>query len=143
MVKAVDSHAKKIEEIKEGARAFIVGELGRHGDRNDLIAALSRRYDIDWKDAKNVVESVELYDGENIVRRQSPLLAILGLGVIVIGLALTADAFMYFWRLTQMDETEQLIHSSYIYVMGGSMVTGLAMITGGIIGFRKIFGAYV
>lgn len=123
---------------KEKARAFIIEELGKNQNRNDILLILCRELNIEWKQAEQLVHEVEAFDGQQIARRQSPLLIILGLGVIIGGLALTSYGIWYFWTFTQLDATQQLIETQYMYITAGSMVTGLAMIAGGIIGFRKI-----
>jgi hypothetical protein len=125
---------------KEEVRNIIIAQLGRHRDRNDLLTVLSRDLNIDWKQAEQLVRDVEASHRQVIARRQSPLLIILGLGVIIGGFALTTYGIWDFWIFSQLDTTEQFIHSESLYLSGGGMVTGLAMITGGIIGFRKIIG---
>jgi hypothetical protein len=126
---------------KQAAREFIVRELGRHTNRNDILMALCKAFDIQWEDAESLMRDAETYDGHRIARKQSPLLIILGLGVIIGGLVLTIDAMMFFWDLTQMQGTEQLAYSQYSYIMGGSLITGIAMMAGGVIGFRRFISA--
>lgn len=123
---------------EEQARAFIVEELASHRNRDDMLMVLCRELDIDWEKAEQRVKDVEDYHGQTIARRQSPFLMILGTGIILVGLALTLDAVLYFWDLLQMQTLRQLLSLQFSYVMGGSLVTGLAMITGGTIGFRRI-----
>jgi hypothetical protein len=120
------------------ARAFIIDQLGKNQNRNDILLILCRELDIEWKQAERLVQEVEASDGRQIARRQSPLLLALGLAVIIGGLALTTYGVWYFWTFTQLDPTQQLVTSQYMYITAGSMITGLAMIVGGIIGFRKI-----
>ena len=126
---------------KQKARAFIVEQLGKNQNRNDILLILCRELNIDWKQAEELVREVEAFDGQQIARRQSPVLIILGLAVIIGGLALTTYGIWYFWTFTQLDPSQQLMATQYMYITAGSMVTGLAMIVGGIIGFRKVFSA--
>ncbi len=123
---------------KQKARAFIIDQLGKNQNRNDILLILCRELNIDWKQAEELVREVEAFDGQQIARRQSPVLIILGLAVIIGGLALTTYGIWYFWTFTQLDAQQQLMATQYMYITAGSMVTGLAMIVGGILGFRKI-----
>ena len=120
------------------ARAFIIEQLGKNRNRNDILLILCRELNIDWPQAEELLREVEAFDGQQIARRQSPVLIVLGLAVIIAGLALATYGIWYFWTFTQLDPTQQLMATQYMYITAGSMVTGLAMIVGGIIGFRKI-----
>jgi hypothetical protein len=124
---------------KEQAAAFIINELGRQSHRDDIIVDLCRDMDIDWEQAEELMRDVEAYHGQTIARRQSPLLIVIGLGIILGGLALTTYGAMFFLDLVQMETFEQIWYTQYIQLPVGSFVTGTAMIVGGIIGFRKIF----
>jgi hypothetical protein len=122
------------------ARAYIVEELGKQRGRNDILLTLCREMDIEWKQADQMIREIEAFDSQQIASRQSPLLIFLGLAVILGGLVPTTYGIWYFWTFTQLEATQQLIESQYMYITAGGMVTGLAMITGGVIGFRKIIG---
>lgn len=124
--------------MDQETREFIVSELGKHRHRRDVIADLCVRHNLDWKQAEALVRQVEIYDAQRVARKQSPLLIILGVGVILVGLALTIDAIVYFWNLPQMDSIEQLTNAQLAYYTAASLVIGLAMITGGIIGLRRV-----
>lgn len=128
---------------KDQAAAFIVNELSKHSHRDDIFRELCREMNIDWKQAESLMRDVEAYHGRTIAHRQSPLLIVLGLGVILGGLTLTTYGAWYFWQLTQMQPLEQFLYSQYIQIPASSMITGTAMIVGGIIGFRKIFAGIV
>jgi hypothetical protein len=126
---------------KEQARALIIDELGKDGNRNDLLLVLCREMDIEWGQADELVREVEAFEGKQIARRQSPLLMVIGLAVIIGGLGLTTYGIWYFWTFTQLEASQQLIETQFMYITASSMVTGLAMITGGIIGFRKLLAS--
>lgn len=126
---------------KDAARAYVVRELGSHRNRKEVVFDICKQLDLNWDEADAFVREVETFDSQSIARKQSPLLLLFGIAVIIGGLALTIEGVMFFWNWMFRDSTEQLIFTPYIYVMGGSMVTGLAMITGGIIGFRKYLSA--
>lgn len=126
---------------QDQARAFVVNELGKHRDRNDILVTLCHELNVDWNQAEKFLKDVETTQGQTIARKQSPLLIVLGLSVLIGGLGLTVNAISFFWNFTQMGSQEQLLNGQSVYIYGGSMITGLAMIVGGIIGFRKVFAA--
>jgi hypothetical protein len=126
---------------KDEARVLIINELGKHTNRNDILMELCQELDINWEDADRLVKEVETYDGRTIARRQSPLLIILGAGVLIGGTALTVQALLFFWDFAFMAPAQQLVMSQYAYYMGGGFFTGLAMLAGGIVGFRKFLSA--
>ncbi len=123
---------------KEETTTFIINELGRQRDRNDILLTLCRELDIEWAQAEQLVREVEAFDGRQIARRQSPLLIVIGLAIIIGGLALITYGIWYFWTFSQLEATQQLLETQFMYVAVGGMITGLAMIVGGILGFRKI-----
>jgi hypothetical protein len=123
---------------QEQARAFIVNELGKHRDRNDVIMTLCHELNLDWKQVEQFIKEVEGSQSQAIARRQSPLVIILGVAALIGGLGLLVNAVSFFWSFTQMAPEQQLLNGDLVYIYGGSMVTGIAMIVGGIIGLRKI-----
>lgn len=124
--------------MDEATRTYIITELGKQRDRRDVILELCNQHDLDWKEADELVRSVEISDGQKIAKRQSPLLIVLGSGVLLIGLALTVFGVTYFWNWLNLDSVEKLVEARELYTMGATLVTGLAMSTGGVIGLRKI-----
>lgn len=125
---------------KEQARTFIIDELSKQVDRNDILIDLCRELDLEWKQAEELLREVEAFDGQQIARRQSPILIIIGLAVLLGGLALTTYGVWYYWGYFQMEGLDQIFYGQYAYGIGVIVITGLAMIVGGIIGFRKIIG---
>ena len=75
--------------MSEELREFVVKELGRHHKENDVIFAVARRADLNWNEAKDLVEDVKLSQGTRIARRQSPLLLLVGIGTMIGGLLLS------------------------------------------------------
>jgi hypothetical protein len=126
---------------RKQTRRFVIEELGKHVNRDDVLAVVSRALDIDWQQAEDLVREVEQSNAREIAIRQSPILIVIGVGVIAGGLALTTYGVWYFIDLLQMNSMQQILYSQFIADIAGSMVLGLGMITGGIIGFRKVFSA--
>lgn len=126
--------------MDEKVRSFIIAELGKERNRRDVIMDLCMQHNLDWKQAEELVRSVELFDSQQIAKRQSPLLIILGAGVLLAGTALTITTIIFFWDLFNGGSLAELANPSSIYYMGIGLVTGIAMIAGGIIGLRNILG---
>jgi hypothetical protein len=126
---------------RKQARRFVIEELGKHASRDDVLAVVSRALDINWQQAEDLVREIEQSSAREIAIRQSPILIVIGVGVIAGGLALITYGIWYFIDLLQMSSMQQILYSQFIVDIAGSMVLGLGMITGGIIGFRKVLSA--
>ena len=119
------------EEIVE----YIVKELGRHRKESDLIFAVAQRADLDWNDAKELVEDVKLAQGTRIARRQSLLLLVVGIGTLLGGLALTT------WVVLETLNGTIIFLFDLPIPYSGNLVyfcTGLAMIAGSAWGLGRV-----
>jgi hypothetical protein len=70
------------------ATAFVIRELAKHRNRNDIIMALCQHDALSWNEAEVFVAQVEQTHKHKIAGGQVLLLIILGLGIIVGGLYL-------------------------------------------------------
>lgn len=132
---------------KEKATEFVVKELGRHRSRNDIIVTLCEQMRLGWREAELLVQEIESQQGRAIAMRQSPMIIILGVGVLLAGIWITVNNSLYFmdFFLSQHDtfSVMEALELRTIYLRAGSLLSGLAMIAGGIIGswqfFSKLF----
>jgi hypothetical protein len=122
---------------------FILNELTKHRDRNDIILDLCRQLGIEWKAAEQLVKDVESQHGKTVAKRQSPFLIILGASIIITGLGLTINGMQLIFDLLSVGSIEQLMGMSTSLFRLGSLLTGIGMIVGGIIGFWKTFSAFL
>ena len=122
---------------------FILNELTKHRDRNDIILDLCRQLGIEWKAAEQLVKDVESQHGKTVAKRQSPFLIILGASIIITGLGLTINGMQLIFDLLSVGSFEQLMGMSTSLLRLGSLLTGIGMIVGGIIGFWKTFSAFL
>ena len=122
---------------------FILNELTKHRDRNDIILDLCRQLSIEWKAAEQLVKDVESQHGKTVAKRQSPFLIILGASIIITGLGLTINGMQLIFDLLSVGSFEQLMGMSTSLLRLGSLLTGIGMIVGGIIGFWKTFSAFL
>ena len=70
------------------ATAFVIRELSRHKNRNDIIMALCQHDQLNWSQAETFVAQVEQTHKRKIAGGQAPLFILLGLGIIIGGLYL-------------------------------------------------------
>jgi len=116
------------------ASEFVVRELAKHRNRNDIILALCQSDKIDWKTAQAFVEQVEAKQGRRIAAGQAPLLILIGLGFIIGGLYVTVryvvatmnGAIIFQWPLP-------IPYLGNVTRIGG----GIAMVAGGMFGILK------
>lgn len=127
----------------ETTRARIIQRLANGVNRNDVILELCQQQGLDWDEGEAMVRDVELYDEEHITRRQSPILMIFSLGVTLGGAALTAAAAYFLWDFLQMTASDQLVYLSDLYPVGVMLFLGIAMLAGGITGFRRVLSAFL
>ncbi len=134
---------------KEKATEFVVKELGKHHNRNDIIVTLCEQMKLNWREAELFVQEIESQQARAISIRQSPIVIILGVGILLVGIWTTFDNSFYFMNffLSKHDAftVEGALELRTVYVRIGALLTGLAMTTGGLIGswqfFSKLFNS--
>lgn len=127
----------------EATRTRIIQQLSNGVNRNDVILELCHAQGLDWDQGEAMVRDVELYDEEHITRRQSPILMVFSLAVTLGGSALSAAAAYYLWDFFQMPSSDQLVYLPDLYSVGVMLILGIAMLAGGIIGFRRVLSAFL
>jgi hypothetical protein len=114
---------------KQQATDFVVRELGRHRQRNDIIQKLCELGEVNWTTAEKFVQQVEAEHSSAIALKQSPLVTVIGIGTALGGLGL---------MLWMVGETTRgtIFLLFYIPWLGNIVYffTGLAMMVGGIWG---------
>jgi hypothetical protein len=68
---------------------FVVLELARHGNRNDLITRLCEQYGMRWEEAEAFIKRVETHREGEIQSRQTRNLRVIGWGIILAGVGLS------------------------------------------------------
>ncbi len=114
---------------KDVAKDFVIRELGRHRQRNDIIQKLCELNGVNWRDAERFVQQVEAENQNTIALKQSPMVTIIGLGFAIGGFGLMA------WDIGETLHGT-IIFLFYIPWLGNISLffTGLAMMLGGIWG---------
>ena len=126
---------------KEEATQFVVRELGRHHNRNEIIMTLCERMGFNWKEAERFVLEIESQHGRVIAARQSPIIIVLGIGLLIIGTGLTIYNLLffvdYFSAQHNAFSVEGALEIRTMYYRVGSLLVGIAMIASGIVGSWK------
>lgn len=114
---------------RQQATDFVIRELGKHRQRNDIVQRLCETSGINWKEAEKFVQQVEAENTSTIALRQSPLVTLVGIGTAIGGLGLMA---WIVWETLQ----GAVITLFYVPYLGNLsyFFTGLAMMVAGIWG---------
>ena len=75
---------------EQEATDFVIRELGKHHQKNDIIQKLCELTSMNWGQAEKFIQQVEAQHGGKIAARQSPLIALLGIVFVLAGCGLTA-----------------------------------------------------
>ena len=128
---------------KEKATEFVVKELGKHHNRNDIIVTLCEQMKLNWREAELLVQEIESQQGRAIAIRQSPIIIVLGVGILLAGIWITFSNFLFFVGFFQSQHDTFSVMGTLelraLTIRAGSLISGLAMIAGGVIGSWKFF----
>jgi hypothetical protein len=126
---------------KEKATEFVVKELGKHHSRNEIIIALCEQMGLNWQKAEQLVQEIESQHGRAIAARQSPIIIILGIGLLVTGMGIALYNSLFFINYFQAQHNALSVSDALeirtAYYRAGSLIVGLSMITGGMVGSWK------
>ncbi len=116
---------------KQAATDFVIRELGKHHQRNDIIQKICETNGMNWREAEKFVQRVEAENSGKIALKQSPLIALIGICTAVGGLTLAIRMV-----LATLQGHMIILLSLPIPYLGNIVYffTGLAMIVGGIWG---------
>jgi hypothetical protein len=116
---------------REDLAKYVARELGSGADRNTLIRHVCETGEMSWPEAEAFVARVALEHEHEIAKRQSPLMLVLSVGTLIGGVILTlAGGYV----LVTFFSGELQVRLDFAYY---SLVTGLAMLLGGLIGLTR------
>ena len=123
---------------KEKATEFVIKELGKHHDRNEIIRALCEQMGLNWGEAGKLVQEVEAGHGRAIAARQSPIIIVFGVGLLIVGLGITCYSSVFLISFFQSGHDALSIDNALdmrsAYYRFGSLALGISMIIGGLVG---------
>ncbi len=120
------------------ATEYVVAELGKQRNRNDIIMRLCQETNSSWQQAEDFVKQIESQHHRRIAARQSPYLLIIGVVILLFGL--------YKVIATAIDTMNGVMYTfSYIPIPGSGNLArfgiGFAMVCGGGYGIgRTVWG---
>ena len=77
---------------QQEATEFVIQELGKHHQKNDIIQGLCEAAGMNWAQAEKFVQQVEVQHGDIIAQKQSPMIVAIGTFIMIAGLIVTAIA---------------------------------------------------
>ncbi len=116
---------------KQQATDFVIQELGKHHQRNDIIQKLCEAGGISWGAAEKFVRQVEAENRSAIALKQSPLITLIGICTAIAGVGLMI------WVVTETLQGYIIFFLSFPVPYLGNIVyffTGLAMMVAGLWG---------
>ena len=78
---------------QQEATDLVIRELGKLRPRNDIIQKLCEATSMDWTQAEKFLKQVETQNKSLIARKQSPMITVIGIGMILAGLGLCIYIF--------------------------------------------------
>ncbi len=123
---------------KETATEYVIRELGKHRNRNEIIMTLCERTSLNWQQAGQFIQEVESQHGRRIAVRQSPIIIMLGIGLLLAGIGLTCYSTLFFMNFFQARHDvlsiDNALEMRAAYYRAGSLFVGISMMVGGVAG---------
>ena len=128
--------------MNEDLTAFIIKELSKRHDRNDIVRNVCKRAGLHRKEAERLITLLEARHRRILanIKPQTPWLLFLSIGVLVLGIGLLGFNLQIVLSYFQKDVLAQVLslRSNSYQVIG--LITGLGMTLGGMLGLWKAFG---
>jgi hypothetical protein len=132
---------------------YILQRLSEAADIDDVILEVCEKTGTRWAEASRRVRQIQGKSGDEITRRQFPILALLAASLVIAGLALTTlavkDALGIQDIPTQAKEGPERAIYAIWYLLAftpsilGEAFLGLAMIFGSFIGLRQAWASVI
>lgn len=127
--------------MNEELTAFIIKELSKHHNRNEIIRTLCEERGLSWKQSEQMLTLVESKHKRAIATRQTPLLLFLSIGTLLLGIGLVVYNTQIILAIFQKDLLGQILAVRGGYYRLLELLTGVGMTTGGAIGLWKALGS--
>lgn len=130
---------RSIAEMNEELTTFIIKELGKPVDRQEIIRRVCKKGGLHWKEAERLVILIEARYRRATPTRQTTLLLFLSLAALLLGigfLAYNLEILLVFFQKVVLGETLRLKGSHSI-----ELLSGFGMTVGGMIGLWKALGS--
>lgn len=130
---------------------LIVNRLSKSDSVNEIITDLCIHHNMDWQEAKSLVESIRQDHSTIIAKRQFPLMTIIALGFFLGGIALLGTSISSIYQAFQLFATPigetSLLPSFLLFTFRYAInylsicILGICMILGSLIGMRKVWAS--
>jgi hypothetical protein len=126
------------EELKD----LIIRELGKHHERQAIVAKICEKSTLGWGEAERLLEEVESQNKRKIATRQGPFLLFVSVGTLILGIGMLAYNFELLVGIFNRDLLQQVLSLQSGYYRIAALVTGLGMTVGGLYGAWTALAAY-
>ena len=125
--------------MNEELTTFIIRELSKNHNRQNIIRRVSESAGLTWKQAEQLTILVEAKHKRSVTVQQAPMLLFISIGILILGIGLLGFNLQILLAFFQNDILSQIlsVHSSAYRTIG--LVTGFGMSIGGLIGLWKSF----
>ena len=125
--------------MNEELTTFIIRELSKNHNRQNIIRRVSESTGLTWKQAEQLTILVEAKHKRSVTVQQAPVLLFISIGILILGISLLGFNLQILLAFFQNDILSQIlsVHSSAYRTIG--LVTGFGMSIGGLIGLWKSF----
>lgn len=133
----------------EALKQMIVRKLAAGIPPRDIVFELCEKYNAPWAEAEKLVHSMQHAHGDEVTKRQAPLIGTLSITIFLGGVGLffyCVYAITIYIDLLTQENTNALLMAEVIfrivrYAPGqlAGLVTGLAMTAGGALGMKPIW----
>ncbi len=77
---------------QQEATQFVISELGKHHEKNDIIQKLCESTSMNWNQAEKFIQQVQAEHGSVIAQKQSPLIVAIGSVIVIAGIVVALAA---------------------------------------------------
>jgi hypothetical protein len=132
-------------ELKE----WIVEQLSHGRNPDDLVPVICETTGKPWKEAASLVADIQLYNEDEITRKQSPLLIVMAFssflgGMIMLGYVAYATVGLLTWQQAGSPPADAPSFASDTPRMFLKYLpVGLTMIVGSLLGMRQVWSAFL
>jgi hypothetical protein len=122
---------------------LIIKELGRHRERQDIVAQICEQSSLGWGEAEQLVAQVEAQYKRKIAARQGPFLVFVSFGTLALGIGLLFYNAELLMSIFNGDLIQQILSVQSGYYRLAALVTGLGMTAGGLYGVWSALAAFL
>lgn len=135
----------------EELHALIIDRLAAAVNPDDIVMEICDRYGLNWLEGESMVSQIQTEHESTVTRRQFPLLAILAVGLFLVGVALIVYST---YSLAGIIDYDSQVNLSYTDMLGvvlfifeyasgtlGMLGLGMAIVLGSLMGMRRVWAA--